>query len=52
MTPKDIRLKCSHYIIFKSPSKLENEAICNEQGLDKEAYKMSFKTEHDFFFIY
>ena len=51
MTPKDIRLNCSHYIIFESPSKRENEAICNEQGIDKEAYKKSFKNEHVFFCI-
>ena len=28
-----------------------NEAICNEQGIDKEAYKKSFKNEHDFLYI-
>ena len=50
-TPKDIRLNCSHYIIFESPSKQENEPICNEQGLDKEAYKMSFENEQDFLYI-
>ena len=50
-TPKDIRLNCSHYIIFESPSKRENEAICNEHGLDKEAYKRSLKNEHDFLYI-
>ena len=42
-TPKDIRINCSHYIIFESPTKRENEAICNEHGLDKEAYKRSLK---------
>ena len=26
-TPKDIRLNCSHYIIFESPTKRENEAM-------------------------
>ena len=36
-TPKDIRLNCSHYIIFESPTKWENESICNEHGIDKEA---------------
>ena len=35
-TTKDIRLNCSHYIIFESPSKRENETIYNEQGIDKE----------------
>ena len=34
-TPKNIRINCSHYIIFESPSKRENEAILNEHGLDK-----------------
>ena len=34
-TPKDIRFNCSHYIIFES-SKRENEAICNEHGLEKD----------------
>ena len=47
-TPKDIRINCSHYIIFESPTKRENESICNEHGIDKEAYKRSLKTEHDF----
>ena len=31
-TPKDIRINCSHYIIFESPTKRENEAstfVCN-----------------------
>ena len=50
-TPKDIRLNCSHYIIFESSSKRENEAICNEQWLDKEAYKRCFKNEHDFYIL-
>ena len=50
-TPKDIRLNCSHYIIFESPSKLETGAICNEQGLDKEAYKRRFEKEHHFLYI-
>ena len=39
--PKDIRLNCSHYIIFESPTKRENESICNEHGLDKESKVIS-----------
>ena len=50
-TPKDIRLNCLHYIIFESPTKREKEAICNEHGLDKEAYKRSFKNEYNFLYI-
>ena len=48
---KDKRINCPHYIIFESPTKWENEAICNEQRIDKEAYKRSFKNEYDFFYI-
>ena len=50
-TPKDIRLNCSHYTIFESPTKRENESICNKHGLDKEAYKRSFQNEYDFLYI-
>ena len=50
-TPKYIRLNCSHYIIIESPSKRENEAISNEQGLDKEACKRSFEKEHIFYIL-
>ena len=50
-TPKDIRINCSHYIIFESPTKREKEAICSEHGIDKEAYKRSFKNEYDFLYI-
>ena len=50
-TPKDKIPNCSHYIIFESPTKRENEAICNEHGLDKEAYDSRFKNEYDFLYI-
>ena len=46
-TPEDIKINCSHYIIFESPTKRENEAICNEHGLDKETNKRSFKNAYD-----
>ena len=49
--PKDIRINCSNYIIFESPTNRENEAIYNDLGLDKEAYKRSFKNEYDFLYI-
>ena len=50
-TPKDIRINCSHYIIFESPTKRENETICNEHRIGKEANKKSFKNEYDFLYI-
>ena len=50
-TPKNIRLNCSHYIIFESPTKRDNESICNEHGIDKEANKRSFKNEYDLLYI-
>ena len=36
-TPKDIRMNCLHYITFESPTKRENKAICNDNGINKEA---------------
>ena len=50
-TPKNIRINCSHYIIFESPTKRENEAICYDHGINKEAYKRSFKNEYNFLYI-
>ena len=50
-TPKNIRINCSRYIIFESPTKREYDAICNDHGIDKEAYKRSFKNEYNFYIL-
>ena len=38
-TPKDIRLNCSHFCIFKFPSSRERNLISSELGVKKEQYK-------------
>ena len=50
-TPKDIRINCSRYIIFESPTKRENEAVCIEHRTDKEACSCirGVLNEYDFF---
>ena len=48
-TPKDIRLNCSHYIFFETPSKREADSICNEQTIDKNLFH--FKKEYDFIYL-
>lgn len=50
-TPKDIRLNCSHYIFFESPSKNEMDMICREQGIDKDCYKNAVKNRYDFLYL-
>ena len=50
-TPKDIRLNCSHYIFFESPSKRESNRICTEQNIDKDLYNSAFKKPYDFIYL-
>ena len=38
-TPRDIRLNCSHYCIYKFPSSRERNMISSELGVDKENLK-------------
>ena len=50
-TPKDIRLNCSHYILFESPGKKENNMIAGELNIDKEKYKKATKKQYDFLYL-
>ena len=50
-TPKDIRLNCSHYIIYSIPSKREVNLICNEQDVTSEQYKDATKKPYDFLYL-
>jgi hypothetical protein len=50
-TPKDIRLNCSHYILFPFPSKRENDMICREQGISNEDFNKATDREYDFLYI-
>ena len=38
-TPKDIRLNCSYYCLYKFPSSRESNRISSELGVDKAQYK-------------
>lgn len=50
-TPKDIRLNCSHYIFFESPTKRESDMICTEQNVNKNLYNSAFKKPYDFIYL-
>ena len=38
LTPKDIRLNCSHFCIFDSPSVAETNRMCKEVNVDKKKF--------------
>ena len=50
-TPKDIRLNCSHYILFESPNKSENDMIAREQNIPKTAFQTAIKKQYDFLYL-
>ena len=50
-TPKDIRINCSHYILFESPSKNENDMICREQNVDYDTFRKATSKKYDFLYI-
>lgn len=50
-TPKDIRINCSHYILFESPSKNENDMICREQNLSRDSFNKATKHKYDFLYV-
>ena len=50
-TPKDIRLNCSHYCLFESPSSREANRISSELGVDKEDYKAATRKKYSFLYV-
>ena len=50
-TPKDIRLNCSHYILFESPNKNENDMIAREQSIPRTAFQDAIKKQYDFLYL-
>ena len=50
-TPKDIRLNCSHYILFESPNKSENDMIAREQNIPKTAFQTAIEKQYDFLYL-
>ena len=50
-TPKDIRLNCSHFVIYAFPSNNEVSMICRENNVEKELYRKATKDPYSFLFI-
>ena len=50
-TPKDIRLNCSHYCLYESPSSREANRISSELGVDKEVYKAATREPYSFLYV-
>ena len=50
-TPKDIRLNCSHYCLYESPSSREANRKSSELGVDKEMYKAATKEPYSFLYV-
>ena len=50
-TPKDIRLNCSHFCVYKFPSSRESNMISSELGVDKETYKEATKKPFTFLYV-
>ena len=50
-TPKDVRINCSHYILFESPSKNENDMICREQNIPPGTFNKATKQKYDFLYV-
>ena len=50
-TPRDIRLNCSHYCIYKFPSSRERNMISSELGVDKEKFKKATKEKYSFLYV-
>ena len=50
-TPKDIRLNCSHFVIFETPTKKEMDMICGEQNVDVNKYKNAVNERYSFLYL-
>ena len=50
-TSKDIRLNCSHYIMFAAPSKREALSICKKQSIPLDKYKAAFGKNYNFIYL-
>ena len=50
-TPKDIRLNCSHFVIYDFPSTNEKSLICRENNVSKQLYERATRDPYDFIYI-
>ena len=49
--PKDIRLNCSHYCLYKFPLSRESNRISSELGVDKKHYEAATRDPYSFLFV-
>ena len=51
LTPKDIRLNCSHFCIFDSPSNAETARMCKEVNVPKNRFESATSEPYSFAYI-
>ena len=51
LTPKDIRLNCSHFCIFDSPSNAETARMCREVNVSKKKFASATMEPYSFAYI-
>ena len=51
LTPKDIRLNCSHFCIFDSPSNAETARMCKEVNVPKKRFLNATSEPYSFAYI-
>ena len=51
LTPKDIRLNCSHFCIFDSPSNGEKARMCKEFNVSKKRFESATSEPYSFAYI-
>ena len=51
LTPKDIRLNCSHFCIFDSPSNAEKARMCSEVNVPKNRFESATSEPYSFAYI-
>ena len=51
LTPKDIRLNCSHFCIFDSPSANETSRMCGEVNVSKKNFLAATREPYSFAYI-
>ena len=51
LTPKDIRLNCSHFCIFDSPSNSETARMCSEVNVPKKRFESATSEPYSFAYI-
>ena len=50
-TPKDIRLNCSHYVVYDFPSSNERNMISRELNVTKDQYIKATKRPYSFLYV-